>query len=57
MQLTKDEFEREWLKYVACGYGHMKAFDIANEWHMEKFGQYRYASYYSFANVRDGRNK
>ena len=55
MQLTKSEFEEEWLKYVACGYGHMKAFDMANEWHREKFGQERYASYYSFKAVRDYR--
>ena len=53
MQLTKDEFEQEWLKYVACGYGHMKAFDLANDWHKEKFGHFRYSDYTSFRIVRD----
>ena len=55
MQLTKDEFEREWLKYIALGFGAMKAFDLVNDWHMDRFGHYRYASYYSFASVRDGK--
>jgi len=48
MQLTKEEFEREWLRVVGKGYGHMKAFDIVNDWHLKRFGEYRYASYKSF---------
>lgn len=56
-QLTKNGFEHEWLRLVATGLGHMKAYEILEEQHMARYGHYRYASYYSFANIRDGRNK
>lgn len=57
MQLTKKEFEKEWLVHVNMGYGYMKAFDIVNDWHLENFGEYRYADYDSFRAVRDYRRK
>jgi len=53
MQLTKEEFEKEWLKMVQCGHGYMRAFDIVNHWHMKQFGEYRYSDYASFRIVRD----
>lgn len=52
MQLTRNEFEKKWLEAVAQGYGHMKAFDIVNEWHKKEFGHLRYSDYNSFTSHR-----
>ena len=55
--LTKEVFEEEWYKLVRTGLGHMKAYDILEEWHYDRYGSFRYSTYYSFANIRDGRNR
>jgi hypothetical protein len=52
-QLTKKGFEDEWLKLVNTGYGFMKAYDILEDIHLKKYGDYRYSSYYSFSRARD----
>lgn len=52
MQLTRCEFEEKWLKYIAQGYGHMRAFDMVNEWHRATFGHARYSDYNSFTRYK-----
>ena len=51
-QLTKEGFEKLWLNLVGQGFGHMKAYDIAEELHQDRYGHRRYSSYYSFAQSR-----
>jgi len=53
IQLTKQAFESEWWKLVQTGLGYVEAYRQLDEWHKSKFGEYRYASYASFANIRD----
>lgn len=52
LQLTKDAFEREWWIYVQTGLGYAEAYRQLEQWHLDKFGDYRYSSYVSFANSR-----
>ncbi|MCP3893410.1 MAG: hypothetical protein GY706_02080, partial [Bacteroides sp.] len=52
LQLTKQGFEDKWWELVQAGLAYVKAYNDLEEWHFEKFGEYRYASYASFANTR-----
>lgn len=56
LQLTKQAFEDEWWKLTQTGVTYVSAYNQLEDWHFQKFGRYRYASYTSFANTRD-RNK
>ena len=53
IQLTKKAFEDEWWKLTQTGLGYTEAYRQLEEWHKSKCGDYRYASYTSFANIRD----
>ena len=53
LQLTKQAFEDEWWKKVQSGLPYVRAYHELEEWHFNAFGEYRYASYSSFANIRD----
>ena len=57
LQLTKEGFEEEWWKLVQTGLAYVKAYHDLEEWHFEKFGEFRYASYVSFANTRSKKKK
>lgn len=56
-QLTKDGFEKVWLKVVREGNGFMRAYDIVEGMHIEKYGSQRYSDYKSFARSRDYKPK
>ena len=53
VQLTKEGFEAEWWKLVKSGLPYVQAYNDLEEWHFKQFGEFRYASYSSFANIRD----
>jgi hypothetical protein len=55
LQLTKEAFEAEWWSYVQTGLGYMEAYRQLEQWHLEKFGSCRYASYVSFANSKSNK--
>lgn len=57
IQLTRQAFEDEWWKLTQTGLGYVESYRQLEEWHLAKCGAYRYASYTSFANIRDRKRK
>jgi hypothetical protein len=57
LEMTKEAFEAEWWKMVQTGVTYVAAYNQLEDWHFKNFGKYRYASYTSFANIRDRKKK
>lgn len=56
-QLTKQAFEDMFWDRVQMGVPMVQAFHEINNWHLLTYGEERYSSYYSFAAVRDRKNR
>lgn len=57
-QLTKQAFEDKWWEEVRRNGGRrVQAYRTVEEEHVKEFGETRYASYNSFATIRDYRLK
>lgn len=48
--LKPTEFRELFFSYCTNDRTYKEAFDLANEYHMEQYGEYRYSDYDSFRN-------